>query len=149
MEKDEPNEIIFVETNMSTYREKKVEVLTMNIMSEGKYSTKILIDSDPDASSDEGEHMFENFKNFMTRTVQQGMELGNQMLVRELLLPNLCRVHNVFHSELSCSLCIVALEKVEKRIPRALKWEDQHGKLKVEIQQVDEVESSTMGEMKN
>ena len=134
---------------MSTYRPKKVEVLTMNIMSEGKDSTEILIESDPDASSDEGEGMFENFKNFVTRTVQQGMELGDQTPIRDLLLPNWCRIHNAFHSELSCSLCTVALEQVEKRIPGALKHENQHGKQKVEIQQVEEAESSTTGETKS
>ena len=148
-ENGESNEILFVETNMSTYRPKKVEVLTMNIISKGRDSTEILIESDPDASSDEGEGMFENFKNFVTRTVQQGMELGNRTPVRDLLLPNWCRIHNAFHSELSCSLCTVALEQVEKRIPGALKREDQHGKQKVEIQQVDEAGSNMMGETKN
>lgn len=53
----EPNKILFVETNMNTYRPKKTKLLTMNIISEGRDSTKILIESDPDASSDEGEGM--------------------------------------------------------------------------------------------
>ena len=73
---------------MNTYRPKKTEVLTMNIISEGKDSIEILIESDPDTSSDDGEGMFENFKNFVIRTVQQGVELGNRTSVRDLLLPN-------------------------------------------------------------
>ena len=43
----------------------------------------------------------------------------------------------------------MALEQVEKRIPGALKREDPHGEQKVEIQQVDEAESSMMGETRD
>ena len=51
--------------------------------------------------------------------------------------------------ELSCSLYIVALEQVEKRILGALKQGDQHGKQKFETLQAGEAESSMMGETKN
>ena len=69
IENGEPNEVLFLEMNMSTYRPKKEEVLTMNIISEGRDSTKILIELDLDASSDEVEVMFESLKNFVTRIV--------------------------------------------------------------------------------
>ena len=77
-ENGEPNEILFAETSMGVCRPKKVEVLTLNIISEGMDPTEIMIESDPDTSSDEGEGMFENFRNFVIRTMQQGIELGNR-----------------------------------------------------------------------
>ena len=77
IEYGESNEILFVETSMNTYRPKRAEVLTMNIISEGRDSTEILIESDPNTSSDNDEGMFKNFKNFVIGTIQQGVELGN------------------------------------------------------------------------
>ena len=68
-ENGEPNEILLAETSMGVYRPKKEEVLTLNIISEGTDPTEVLIESDPNTSSDEGEGMFENFRNFVIRTV--------------------------------------------------------------------------------
>ena len=120
---DEPSHIISRVGEVDKKIEETIKLIQEGeeTISKGKDSTEILIESDPDASSGKGEGMFESFKNFVTRTTQQGMELGNRTPVRDLLLPNWCRIHNASHSELSCSLCTVALEQVEKRISGALK----------------------------
>lgn len=44
---------------------------------------------------------------------------------------------------------MVALEQVEKRIPRALKQYDQYGKKRMETSQDNKAKSSTMGETRN
>jgi hypothetical protein len=64
-----PNEILFAETSMGVYRPKKAEVLTLDIISEGVDSMEILVESDLESSSEDGEGMFENFRSFVMRTV--------------------------------------------------------------------------------
>lgn len=107
-------------------------------------STEIVVESDQE-SDQEDDGMFENFRKFLHRNVQQSVQLGNLASVRDLLLPNWCRIHNALHSELSCALCQTALEQVYKRIPQILiKEEMEHSE--DESSSEDEILSDTSTE---
>lgn len=84
-------------------------------------SIEAIVESDRDSDN---EGMFENFRGFVPKNIQQGIELGNLACIQDLLLPNWCRIHNAFHSELSCTMCKIALEQVYKKIPEVVTLEE-------------------------
>lgn len=101
---------MFLETDLSTYRPKVEEVLMLHGSTNGEQkeetldSTKILIEDDPEKQPGGTEDMFESFRDFVLKSVRQANELGKGTCVRDLLLPNWCRIH-VFHPEFTCGMC--------------------------------------------
>ena len=65
------------------------------------------------------EGMFENFRNFVLKSIKQEVELAKDASIQNLLLPNWCRIHSTFHSEISCTMCKEAIAQVSKMVPQA------------------------------
>lgn len=57
----------------------------------------------------------ELFSNFRKKICRYAQHLDCQSSIKDLLLSDWCRVHNAAHSEVTCSLCRVALNQVCKR----------------------------------
>lgn len=51
--------------------------------------------------------------------MKQETELGKDASIKNLLLPKWCRIHEAFHSEVTCAMCKVALEQVARLVPQA------------------------------
>lgn len=75
-------------------------------------STEMVVESDHD--TDEEIDMFESFRGFVFKNIQQGVELGNRACIQKLLLPNWCRIHDTAHSEFSYAMCKVALNQIHE-----------------------------------
>lgn len=117
----EDNEIMFVETDLGSYKPIKQEILMLQSINEGRCledtitSTEVLIESNTIDS--EGGGTFENFRDFVLNSVKQEIELGKDASIKNLLLPNWCRIHEAFLSEITCAMCKVAIEKVARLVP--------------------------------
>jgi hypothetical protein len=118
----EHNEILFMETTLGSYIPKTGEVLMLQGYNQGGCPdvtptfTKVPVMDDSKPSLNEG--MFENFRNFVLKSIKQEVELGKDASIQNLLLPNWCRIHSAFHSEISCTMCKEAIAQVSKMVPQ-------------------------------
>lgn len=90
-------------------------------MSKGKKSRCAPKGKNQDAHPKENEGMFENFKNFVLRSVNQEAKLSKEIHIQDLLLPNWCQIHNASHSDYSCKMYQKAIKEVYKRISQTSK----------------------------
>ena len=112
-----------METTLGSYVPKTGEVLMLHGYNQGgcphiiPHFTKVHIEDNIEPSINEG--IFENFRNFVLKSVKQEIELAKDASIHNLLLSNWCRIHNASHSEISCTMCKDAIAQVSKMVPQA------------------------------
>lgn len=123
-EYNQTNETLFLESDMGTYRTDMSptnEVLLVQCSNPVLNVERITEDHDDVASSSEENELFSSFRDFSCKCAEQAQHLNCRIFIEDLLLPNWSRVHNVAHSEITCSLCRAALNQACKKHPGVLK----------------------------
>lgn len=117
-EYNQTNETLFLELDMGTFRadiSSTNEVLLVQYLYPVQTLEGITKNYDKEIPPQEENELFNSFKDFFYKYTKQMQHLNYQDSIKDLLLIGWCRVYNVAHSEITCSLCRTTLSQVWKR----------------------------------